>query len=143
LGEGGLESASRCPEDGRRILCGLSKRAALGELSLDLEKEMAPGRTGQLKAMETEVEEPRVASRRGDMAGLLRGYKALKNQLNAYFTENGEKVSSDPLGTWRRDAMELTHQIIGEFLHEIDGRRKEDPLAPLRKAMGEVADLKQ
>jgi hypothetical protein len=88
----------------------LSKRAVLRELSLDLEKEMGRERTAQLKVKEKEVEKLRAASKREDMAGLWRGYEALKGQLGAYFSEpeaDGEKVSLDPLGMWRRAAMEL------------------------------------
>jgi hypothetical protein len=91
----------------------LSKKAALRELSVDLEKEMERERTAQLKVMELEAEKLRAASKKGDMAGLSRGYGALKGQLEAYLSElvvdmDGEKVSLDPLGTWRRAAMGLT-----------------------------------
>jgi hypothetical protein len=75
----------------------LSKRAALRELSLDLEKEMDQERTAQLKVVEAEVEKLWAAFKRGDMAGLSKGYGALKGQLEMYNSElevdkDGEKV---------------------------------------------------
>jgi hypothetical protein len=79
LGEGGeamIEELLDCvkevagqPADVLRMIegyiSGLGKRVVFRELSLDLEKEMVPERTAQLKAMEVEVEKLWVASRRG------------------------------------------------------------------------------
>jgi hypothetical protein len=65
------------------------------------------------------------------MAGLSRGYEALKGQLGAYFSEpeaDGEKVSLDPLGTWRMAAMELTQEImvkVSPYMRTVD-EEKED-----------------
>jgi hypothetical protein len=83
----GKESASQ-PADVLRMIEGhiseLGKRVALQELSLVLEKEMAPERMAQLKAMEAEVEKLRTVSRGGNMAGIMQGYRALKDQLDTY-----------------------------------------------------------
>ncbi len=65
---------------------------------------MVPERKAQLKAMEAEVEKLRAASGIGDMAGIMRWYGALRNQLDAYLTgletnKDGGKVFSEPMGT--------------------------------------------
>jgi hypothetical protein len=83
-------------------ISGLSKGAAFRELSLNLEKEVAPERTVQIRAMEAKVEKLWAASGRGDMAGIARGHEALRDQLNTYLKgleadKDGEKVSLDPM----------------------------------------------
>jgi hypothetical protein len=128
----------------------LGKRAALQELSLDLEKEMALERTAQLKAMEVEVENLQAASSGGNMAGITRGYKALKDQLDVYLAglesnKDEEKVSSDPMGTWHKAAVELTKEImdkVSPYMKTVIDE-KDDPLAPLRRVMEEVVNLSE
>jgi hypothetical protein len=98
---------------------------------------MAPERMAQLKAMEVEVEKLWVASRRGDVAGIMRGYKALKDQLGMYLTglevnRDREKVSSDRLGTWHMAAVELTKELMDKassYMRMV-ANEKDDLLAP-------------
>jgi hypothetical protein len=102
-------------------ISGLGKRAAFRELSLDLEKVMAPERTAQLKAMESEVEKLWVVSGRGHMVGITRGHEAPRDQLNTYLKgleadKNREKVSLYPMGTWYKAAMELTKEIMERIM---------------------------
>jgi hypothetical protein len=95
----------------------LGRRAALRELSLELEKQVMPERSVQLKAMEAEAEKLRVANSKGDMARIARGHDTLKSQLNVYLNslkadKDGETVSSDPTGAWYKAAMALTKEVL-------------------------------
>ncbi len=128
----------------------LGRRAALRELSLKLEKEMAPERAVQLKMMEAEVEKLWAASSKGDMAGIARECEALRNQLNAYLKaleadKDGEMVSSDPTGTWYRAAMALTKEImdkVGPYVRTV-ADQKEGSLGPLRRIVEKVVDMNE
>jgi hypothetical protein len=62
----------------------LGKKAALYELSHDLEKEVAPERMEQLREMEAEVKKLRAAWEVGNMAGIAHRHKVLKDQLEKY-----------------------------------------------------------
>jgi hypothetical protein len=111
---------------------------------------MAPERTTQKKAMEVEVEKLWAASRKSNMAGITRGYKALKDQLYMYLVgletnKDGEKVSSDPLRTWHKAAVELTKKIMDKVSPNMRTvtEEKDDPLAPPKRAMEEVANLSE
>jgi hypothetical protein len=84
------------------------------------------------------------------MASIRQGYEALKDQLGMYLTgleanKDGEKVSSDsdPMGTWHKAAVELTKEImdkVSPYMRTV-ANEKDDLLAPLRRAMEEVANL--
>ncbi len=109
---------------------------------------MAPERTAQLKIMEAEVEKLQAASSKGDMAGIARRHGALRDQLNAYLKgleadKDGERVSSDPTGTWYRAAMALTKEMmdkIGPYLRT-EANEKEGALGLLRRIIEKVSDL--
>ncbi len=96
------------------------------------------------------MEKLRAVSRGGNMAGITRRYKALKDQLEVYLggleiNKDGEKVSSDPLGAWRKAAVELTQEImdkVSPYMRTV-AEKKDDPLAPQRWAMEEVANLSE
>jgi hypothetical protein len=84
------------------------------------------------------------------MAGIMRGYKALKDQLGMYLTglevdRDGEKVSSDRVGTWHMAAVELSKEIMNKaspYMRTV-ADEQDDPLAPLRRVMEEVANLNE
>jgi hypothetical protein len=87
----------------------LSKRLALWELYVELEKEQAQERTAQLKVMEAEVDKLRATLKRGDMTGIAKGYSILRDQLDEYLEgleadKEGDLVTLDPSGTWREAA---------------------------------------
>jgi hypothetical protein len=128
----------------------LGRRAALQELSLELEKKMAPERTVQLKAVEAKAEKLQAASSKGNMAGIARGHGALRDQLNTYFKalkadEEREMVSSYSTGTWYRAIIALTKEImdkVGPYVRTV-ADEKEGALGPLRSIMETVADLNE
>jgi hypothetical protein len=62
----------------------LSNRAALRELSVDLEKEREVERLARLGAMKAEVGKIRAANKRGDMGNMMRDRKTLTAQLEEY-----------------------------------------------------------
>ncbi len=100
-----------------------------------------------MKVMEAEVDKLRIAFRKGDMTGIVRGHRILRDQLDEYFKdlEADEEggVTSDPSGKWREAATHLTKDIF-EKVGPYTGAsvtEKEDALGPLRRAVGKVADL--
>ncbi len=74
----------------------------------------------------------------------------MKDQLEVYLggleiNKDGDKVSSDPLGTWRKATMELMQEImdkVSPYMRTVT-EEKDDPLAPLRRAVEEVAYLSE
>jgi hypothetical protein len=84
------------------------------------------------------------------MAGIMQGYRALKDQLDTYLegleaNKVGKKLSLDLLGAWYRAAMELTKEImdkVSPYMRTVT-EEKDDHLAPLRRAMEEVANLNE
>jgi hypothetical protein len=126
----------------------LSKKVVLREFSANLEKERVPERTARLKVMEAEVDKLRTMLRRGDMTGIARGYRILKDQLDEYLKDleakkEGDLVTSDLSGKWREAAMNLTKDILEKVspYRKTAASEKEDALGPLQKAMGKVAGL--
>jgi hypothetical protein len=82
--------------------------------------------------------------------GIMGGHKTLTTQLDKYYGEleeagDGENVSSDLTGFWRRKAAELTEEVLemsGRYMGK-GAEKEEDPLVPLRRAMEDIADLVQ
>jgi hypothetical protein len=128
----------------------LSKRLALRELYVELEKERAEERTAQLKVMEAEVDKLRATLKRGDMTDIAKGYSILRDQLDEYLEgleadKEGDLVTSDPSGTWHEAATNLTKEIlvkVSPYMRTM-ASEKEDALGPLRRVMGKVADLNE
>jgi hypothetical protein len=125
----------------------LGHRAALKELSGDLEKDTERERLTQLKAMEVEVSKFKIASEEGDMAGLMRVKAALSAQLKKYLddieTDKEDGVSSDVTGKWKRVALDLTKDAmvrLGGMGRDVCAEG-EDALGPLRRALGKLASL--
>jgi hypothetical protein len=84
------------------------------------------------------------------MAGITHGYKTLKEQLDKYVEEleankEGERVSLDPMGAWYKAAMELTGETMDKVSTYMgrETEEKDEPLNPLRKALEEIANLRE
>jgi hypothetical protein len=141
----------RLPADIAKIIdnyCkNLTLRVGLRELSNDLEKDKERKRLMQLEAMEVEVNNFKAAKAQGNMAVLMRVKWVLSAQLKKYLedieTDEGEGISSDVTGKWKRIALGLTKDAT-EYLSGIGrnvGAAEEDALGPLRRAIGRVATL--
>ncbi len=127
----------------------LSWRAALRELSSDLEKDRERERLTQLEAMEVEVSKFKTARGKGDMASLMRVKAALSAQLKKYLddieADKEDRVSSDVTGKWKKAAQDLTKNAM-EYLNGRGrdvGTEGEDALGPLRRVLGKVASLSE
>jgi hypothetical protein len=115
----------------------------------DLEKDKERERLMQLESMEAEVNKFKVAKAQGNMADLMRAKRALPAQLEKYLedikADEGEGMSSDVTGKWRKAALDLTKDAV-EYLSGL-GRgveaAEEDALGPLRRAIGKVATLSE
>jgi hypothetical protein len=97
----------------------LGRRAALRELSGDMEKDREQERLIQLKAMEAEVSKFKAASKQGDMASLMRVKAALSAQLKKYLedieADKEDGVSSDITGKWKKAALDLTKDAMEQL----------------------------
>ncbi len=60
-------------------------------------------------------------------------------------SKDGEKVSLDNLGAWCKAAMEQMQEIMDKVspCMRSESEEEDNPLAPLRRAMGEVASLSE
>jgi hypothetical protein len=92
----------------------------------------------QLEAMEVEVNNFKDTKAQGNMADLMRVKGVLSAQLRKYLedieADEGEGVSSDITGKWKRTALGLTKDAM-EYLSGIGrdmGAAEEDALGPLR-----------
>jgi hypothetical protein len=70
------------------------------------------------------------------MAGIAKGHRALKDQMNTYLRgcetdKDGDMVSSDPTGTWYRAAMALTKEIMDKvgLIQRLQPMRQRAPSA--------------
>jgi hypothetical protein len=84
------------------------------------------------------------------MTGIAKGYSSLKDQLDEYLKDleadkDGDLVTSDPLGTWRKAATNLTKDILEKvsLCMRTRASTKEDALSPLRRAVGKVVGLNE
>jgi hypothetical protein len=121
----------------------------LRELSNNLEKDKERERLAQLEAMEAEVSKFKAAKAQGNIADLTRVKGALSAQLKTYLedieADEGEGISSDVTGKWKKAALDLTKDAM-EYLSGMDrdvGAEDEDALGPLRRALGRVASLSE
>jgi hypothetical protein len=77
------------------------------------------------------------------MASTMRGRKALSAQLEEYLkgieADEEKGVTSDPLGRWKKAALDLTRDILQQisWYGRDVANEKEDALGPLWRAMGE------
>ncbi len=98
----------------------LSQRAALRELSSDLEKDRERERLTELEAKEVEVSKFKTARGKGDMASLMRVKAALSAQLKKFLDDieanKEDGVSSDVTGKWKKAAQDLTMNAM-EYLN--------------------------
>jgi hypothetical protein len=127
----------------------LGNWVVLRELSGDLEKERESERMTQLKPREIEVGKLKEASKQRAMAGLTRGRDALTTQLKEFLkgieANEGDGVSFDTTGKWKKAATYLTGNILAELkgMGRNVGSEKENALGPLRRAMGRIASLNE
>jgi hypothetical protein len=83
----------------------LGRQVPLHKLSLNLNEETRIQRKAQLEGIEAEVRRLWEALGEGNMAGVVRGHKALKGQLEEYYggletIGEGENASSDSAEPW-------------------------------------------
>ncbi len=127
----------------------LTRRVALRELSIDLEKDKEHERMRQLESMEAEVNKFKVAMAQGNMADLMRVKRTLPAQLGKYLedikADKEEGIFPNATGKWRDAALGLTKdamEYLSGFGRDV-GTAEEDALGPLRRAIGKVAVLSE
>jgi hypothetical protein len=126
----------------------LEKHATRYKRSLSLEAEAKAEQEAQLEAIKVDIERLDKALENGAIQTITQVHENLATKLRRFNKGleaiiDGERLSSDPLGTWHRKAAGLNNEGMKRVVPFVEEAVKQvqDPMSPLRKAVERAMEL--